>query len=239
MKERVVVTGLGVICPVGNDVPAMWKALIAGHSGVGPITCFDASDLDVKIAAEVKDFDPASIFGRREARRHDRFTLFALETARQAIADAALAFDDGLRRTTGVLIGSAIGGILTLLENYDVLAESGPHRVSPFMVPMMMPNAASGTIAIVYGLHGPNLSLASACATGAHAIGEAAEIIRRGQADVMIAGGSEAVITRLALAGFKNMGAVSTRNDEPQRASRPFAAERDGFGLGALSLIPI
>ncbi|HET89540.1 MAG TPA: beta-ketoacyl-[acyl-carrier-protein] synthase II [Chloroflexi bacterium] len=232
MKKQVVVTGLGVICPVGNDVPAMWTALIAGRSGVGPITCFDTIDLDVKIAAEVKGFDPVSIFGRREARRNDRFTLFALEAARQAIADANLAFDDGLGRTTGVLIGSAIGGILTLLENYDVLAESGPRRVSPFMVPMMMPNAASGTVAIVYGLQGPNLSLASACATGSHAIGEAAEIIRRGHADVMIAGGSEAVIARLALAGFKSMGAVSTRNDEPQRASRPFDAERDGFVMG-------
>jgi 3-oxoacyl-[acyl-carrier-protein] synthase II len=232
MKQRVVITGLGAVTPLGNDVPTMWEALVAGHSGIGPITRFDASDLGVRIAAEVKDFDPATLFGHREARRNDRFTLFALEAARQAVADAGLEFDDDLRQTTGVLIGTAIGGILTLLKNYDVLQKSGPRRVSPFMVPMMMPNAASGTVAITYGLQGPNFSLASACATGSHAIGEAAEVIRRGHAKVMICGGSEAVIARLALAGFKNMGAVSTRNDEPQRASRPFDAERDGFVMG-------
>jgi 3-oxoacyl-[acyl-carrier-protein] synthase II len=232
MKKRIVITGMGVVCPLGHDVPTTWEALVAGRSGVGPITCFDTSDLDVKIAAEVKDFDPQALFGRREARRNDRFTLFALQAARQAIADAGLRFENGLAGGTGVLIGTAIGGILTLLENYDVLNTSGPRRVSPFMVPMMMPNAASGTIAINYGLRGPNLSLASACATGSHALGEAAEVIRRGDAQVMIAGGSEAVIARLALAGFKNMGAVSTRNDAPQRASRPFDAERDGFVMG-------
>lgn len=232
MRKPVVITGLGAVTPLGNDVPAMWEALVAGCSGVGPITHFDTSDMEVRIAAEVKDFDPLALFGRREARRNDRFTLFALEAARQAIADAGLEFDDDLRQTTGVFIGTAIGGILTLLENYDVLQKSGPRRVSPFMVPMMMPNAASGTVAITYGLRGPNLSVASACATGSHAIGEAAEVIRRGQAEVMICGGSEAVITSLALSGFKNMGAVSIRNDEPQRASRPFDAERDGFVMG-------
>jgi len=232
VKKRVVVTGLGAVTPLGNDVPTTWEGLVAGRSGVSRITCFDISDMEVQIAAEVKGFDPVALFGRRVARRNDRFTLFALEAARQAIADARLEFDDGLRQTTGVFIGTAIGGILTLLANYDVLQKSGPHRVSPFMVPMMMPNAASGTVAIAHGLRGPNLSVASACATGSHAIGEAAEVIRRGQADVMIAGGSEAVIARLALAGFKNMGAVSTRNDEPQRASRPFDAERDGFVMG-------
>jgi len=232
MKQRVVITGLGAVTPLGNDVPTMWEALVAGHSGIGHITHFDASDLEVQIAAEVKDFDPVALLGRREARRNDRFTLFALEAARQAVADAGLEFDDDLRQTTGVLIGTAIGGILTLLKNYDVLQKSGPRRVSPFMVPMMMPNAASGTVAITYGLQGPNFSLASACATGSHAIGEAAEVIRRGHAKVMICGGSEAVIARVALAGFKNMGAVSTRNDEPQRASRPFDAERDGFVMG-------
>ena len=232
MKSRIVITGMGVVCPLGHDVPATWEALVAGRGGVGPITCFDTSDLDVKIAAEVKGFDPQALFGRREARRNDRFTLFALEAARQAIADAGLKFENGLAGATGVLIGTAIGGILTLLENYDVLNASGPRRVSPFMVPMMMPNAASGTVAIAHGLRGPNLSLASACATGSHALGEAAEVIRRGDAEVMIAGGSEAVIARLALAGFKNMGAVSTRNDAPQRASRPFDAERDGFVMG-------
>jgi len=232
MNKRVVITGLGAVTPLGNDVPTMWEALVAGRSGVGPVTCFDASDLDVRIAAEVKDFDPLALFGRRVARRNDRFTLFALEAARQAIADASLEFDNGLGRSTGVLIGTAIGGILTLLENYDVLQASGPHRVSPFMTPMMMPNAASATVAITYGLRGPSLCVASACATGSHAIGEAAEMVRRGDAEMVICGGSEAVISSLSLAAFKNMGAVSTRNDEPERASRPFDAERDGFVMG-------
>jgi 3-oxoacyl-[acyl-carrier-protein] synthase II len=232
MKRRVVITGLGAVTPLGDDVPTMWEALLAGRSGIGPITSFDASGMDVRIAGEVKNFDPVALFGRRVARRNDRFTLFTLEAARQAIADAGLAFGDGLRRTTGVLIGTAIGGILTLLENYDVLRASGPHRVSPFMAPMMMPNAASATVAITYGLRGPNICVASACATGSHALGEAAEVIRRGHAEVMICGGSEAVIAPLSLSSFKNMGAVSTRNDEPQRASRPFDAERDGFVMG-------
>lgn len=232
MRKRIVITGLGAITPLGNDVPTTWEALVAGRSGIDHITCFDTSDMEVRIAAEVKDFDPVALFGRRGARRNDRFTLFALEAARQAIADAGLEFDDGLRQTTGVLIGSAIGGVLTLLANYDVLQASGPRRVSPFMVPMMMPNAAAATVAINHGLRGPNLCVASACATGTNAIGEAAEVIRRGQAEVMICGGSDAVITRLSLSAFKNMGAVSTRNDEPQRASRPFDAERDGFVMG-------
>jgi 3-oxoacyl-[acyl-carrier-protein] synthase II len=234
MRRHVVVTGLGAVTPLGNDVPTLWEGLLAGRSGVGPVTRFDPSSLEVQIAAEVKDFDPVALFGRRAARRHDRFALFALEAARQAVADAGLRFEfeNGDERDVGVFIGSAIGGILTLLQNYDVLQASGPRRVSPFMVPMMMPNAASGTIAIAYGLRGPNLCVASACATGTHAIGEAAEVIRRGHAEVMICGGSEAVIAPLSLAGFKNMGAVSTRNDEPERASRPFDAERDGFVMG-------
>jgi 3-oxoacyl-[acyl-carrier-protein] synthase II len=232
MRRQVLVTGLGAVTPLGNDVPTLWEGLLAGRSGAGPITLFDPSDLEVRIAAEVKDFDPVALFGRRQARRNDRFTLFALEATRQAMADAGLQLGREAGREVGVLIGSAIGGILTLLKNYDVLQTSGPRRVSPFMVPMMMPNAASGTVAIAYGLRGPNLSVASACATGSHAIGEAAEMIRRGHAEVMICGGSDAVIASLALAAFKNMGAVSTRNDEPERASRPFDAQRDGFVMG-------
>ncbi|MBU0704741.1 MAG: beta-ketoacyl-ACP synthase II [Chloroflexi bacterium] len=232
MKQRVVVTGLGAVTPLGNDIPATWEALIAGRSGVDRISLFDPSDLEVQIAAEVKGFDPVSLFGHRVARRNDRFTLFALESANQAIADADLTFDDELKQATGVLIGAAIGGIPALLENHDILREHGPRRVSPFMIPMMMPNAASGVVAIAHGLRGPNFCVASACATGSHAIGEAAEVIRRGDAEVMICGGSEAVIVKVALAGFKNMGAVSTRNDEPQRACRPFDAERDGFVMG-------
>jgi len=232
MKRHIVVTGLGAVTPLGNDVPTLWEGLLAGRSGVGPITLFDPSHLEVRIAAEVKDFDPVALFDRRQARRNDRFTLFALEAARQAVGDAGLQFEGEDGREVGVLIGSAIGGILTLLENYDVLQTSGPRRVSPFMVPMMMPNAASAAVAITYGLRGPNLCVASACATGSHAIGEAAEVIRRGHAEVMICGGSDAVIASLSLSAFKNMGAVSTRNDEPERASRPFDAGRDGFVMG-------
>ncbi|MCX7855938.1 MAG: beta-ketoacyl-ACP synthase II [Anaerolineae bacterium] len=232
MRKRIVITGLGAVTPLGNDVPTLWENLLAGKSGAGPITHFDASNLEVRIAAEVKDFDPVALFGRREARRHDRFTLFALEAARQAIADADLRLDQEDRDAIGVVIGTGIGGALTFLENHDVLREVGPRRVSPFMVPMMMPNAASAVIAITYGLRGPNICVASACATGAHAIGEAAEMIRRGDAEVIICGGSEAVIHPLSLAGFANMGALSSRNDEPQRASRPFDANRDGFVLG-------
>jgi 3-oxoacyl-[acyl-carrier-protein] synthase II len=232
MRRHVAVTGLGAVTPLGNDVPTLWEGLLAGRSGVGPITLFDPSQLEVRIAAEVKDFDPMALFSRREARRNDRFTLFALEAARQAVDDAGLQLEGEDGREVGVLIGSAIGGILTLLANYDVLQTSGPRRVSPFMVPMMMPNAASASVAITYGLRGPNLCVASACATGSHAIGEAAEVIRRGHAEVMICGGSDAVIASLALSAFKNMGAVSTRNDEPERASRPFDAGRDGFVMG-------
>jgi len=240
VKQRVVITGLGAVTPLGNDVPAMWEALVAGRSGVERISQFDPSNLEVQIAAEVKDFDPVALFGRREARRNDRFTLFALEAARQAIADARLEFDDGLKDAAGVLIGTGIGGMITLLDNFEVLQNQGPRRVSPFMVPMMMPNAASAAIAIAYGLRGPNFSLASACATGSHALGEAARIICSGQARVMICGGSEAAIAPLSVSAFTNMGALSTRNDEPQRACRPFDAERDGFvigeGAGALVL---
>ncbi len=232
MRRSVVVTGLGAVTPLGNDVPTFWENLLAGRSGAGPITQFNPSHLEVRIAAEVKDFDPVALFGRREARRHDRFTHFALEAARQAIADAGLRLDQEDRDAVGVVIGTGIGGALTFLENHDLFRESGPRRVSPFMIPMMMPNAASAVIAITYGLRGPNICISSACATGAHAIGEAAEMIRRGDAEVMIVGGSEAVIHPLAISGFANMGALSARNDEPQRASRPFDAGRDGFVLG-------
>jgi len=232
MGRRVVITGLGAVTPIGNDVPSLWEGLLAGSNGVGPITLFDPSNLEVQIAAEVKDFDPVALFGRQKARRNARFTLFALEAAHQATIDARLQPERGDRREIGVLIGTAIGGIITLLENFQVLQKRGPGRVSPFMVPMMMPNAASATIAIAYGLQGPNLSIASACATGSHAIGESAEMIRRGQAEVMLSGGSEAVICPLSLSGMKNMGALSTRNEEPERASRPFDADRDGFVMG-------
>jgi len=232
MRKRVVVTGLGAVTPIGNDVVAYWDGLLAGRSGAATITRFDASNLDVHIAAEVKGFDPVSLFGRREARRNDLFTLFAIEATRQAIVDAGFKIIPNDGRGFGVLIGTGIGGIATLLENYRIFQEQGPRRVSPFMIPMMMPNAASAVVAIEHGLRGPNLSIASACATGSHAIAEATEIIRRGQAQVMICGGSEAVITPIALSAFKNMGALSARDDDPQRISRPFDADRDGFLIG-------
>jgi 3-oxoacyl-[acyl-carrier-protein] synthase II len=232
MGKRVVVTGLGLVTPVGNDVPTTWGALLAGRSGVDHITMFDVSNLDVRIAAEVKGFDAQALFGRRVARRNDRFTLFALEAARQAIADAGLTFDKELGKSTGVIIGTSIGGMTTLLKNYDVLQTSGPRRVSPFMAPMMMPNAASAAIAIVHGLRGANLCVASACATGSHAVGEAAEVIRRGDAALMLCGGSDAPLDPLSLASLGNMRALSTRNDDPTRASRPFDAKRDGVVVG-------
>ena len=232
MRKRIVVTGLGVISPLGNDVPTMWEALIAGRSGIDRVTRFDSSDMAVKIAAEVKDFDPVALFGRRESRRNDLFSLYAMAAARQAVDDANLALDDETRQTAGSIIGTGIGGVLTLLNNYDTLMASGPRRVSPFMVPMMMANAASAAVAIAHGLQGPSMSVASACATGTNAIGEAAQMICRGVADVMVSGGAEAVMHRISVSAFSNMGALSTRNDEPQRASRPFDAERDGFVVG-------
>jgi 3-oxoacyl-[acyl-carrier-protein] synthase II len=232
MRKRVVVTGLGAVTPIGNDVISYWNGLLAGRSGAATITRFDTSNLDVHIAAEVKGFDPISIFGKREARRNDLFTLFALEASRQAVLDADFKIHPKGDKSAGVLIGTGIGGIISLLENFQHMQQYGSRRVSPFMIPMMMPNAASAMVAIEYELRGPNLSLASACATGSHAIAEAAEIIRRGQAKVMICGGSEAAITPLSLAAFKNMGALSPRNDEPERVSRPFDADRDGFLLG-------
>ncbi len=234
MRKRVVVTGMGAVTPVGNTVDSLWEALLAGRSGIGPIALFDAADLDVRFAGEAKGFDAVALFDSRTARRNDRATLFAMEAARQAISDAGLSFGNGNGDgdSAGVMIGTAIGGITSLLNNHDILQRDGPRRVSPFMVPMIMPNAASAVVAIQHGLRGPNLCVASACATGCHAIGEAAEIIRNGRADVMLGGGSEAVMCRLSVSAFANMGALSTRNDDPAHASRPFDAKRDGFVMG-------
>jgi len=240
MRKRVVVTGLGAVTPLGNNVPSYWEGLLAGRSGVDRITSFDPSGLEVQIAAEVRGFDPVALFDRRIARRNGRFALFALEAARQAIDDAGLdqAAVDCTR--VGVLIGTGIGEIFTLLENYDVFKEAGPHRVTPFLTPIIMPNAASGVVSITYGFKGPNFAIVSACASGTHAIATAMDMIRHGQADAMIAGSSEAATHPLALAALSNAGALSRRNDEPQRASRPFDAERDGFviseGCGVLVL---
>ncbi len=234
MRRRVVVTGLGAVTPLGHDVETTWEGLLSGRSGAGRITSFDPSDLDVRIAAEVKGFDVAKRMGRRRARRNDRFTLLALEAAHEAVADSEIDFsEDGVdRQRVGVLIGTGIGGVLVLLDSHDVYKSRGPRRVSPFMIPSLMPNAASAVIAIDFDLKGTNFAVSSACATGSHAIGEAAAIIRRGDVDVVICGGSEAAIHPLAMAALANMGAISRRNDEPQRASRPFDAERDGFVLG-------
>ncbi len=233
MDKRVAVTGLGAVTPLGNDVPVYWGGLIAGRSGVGPITAYDPADQAVRIAAEIKDLDVASLLGPKQARRADRFTQIALIAADQAVADARLEFEySDTRRNASVVLGTAVGGITTQLHGADVLRERGARRVSALMVPMMMSNAAAGEIAIRYGLHGKSMSVCSACATGTYAIGEAAGLIRTGAAGVVICGGSDAGMHPLALAAFGNMQAVSRRNDEPQRASRPFDADRDGFVLG-------
>jgi 3-oxoacyl-[acyl-carrier-protein] synthase II len=231
-SERIVVTGLGLITPLGNDVPSTWAALVAGKSGVGPITQFDPSEYKTHIAAEVKDFDPTRYVDKREARRMDRFLHLAAAAAQEAIADSRLDMQRQDMRRVGVVVGSGIGGLGTLLEQLDVLQQRGPRRVSPFTVPGLMLNSASAYVSIMTGARGPNLALATACATGSHALGEAANIIRDGRADVMFAGGSESAILRMTMVAFENMGALSTRNNEPQRASRPFDADRDGFVMG-------
>jgi 3-oxoacyl-[acyl-carrier-protein] synthase II len=233
MSERIMITGIGAVTPLGNDVPTYWAGLIAGRSGVGPIRAHDTADQQVRIAAEVKDLDASGLLGRKKARRADRFTQMALVAADQAIADARLVFEeDGIGRNTAVLLGTAGGGLASLLTNAEVMRERGPRRVSSLMIPMLMSNSAAGEIAIRYGLRGLTLSLASACATGTHAIGEAARLIRTRAAKVVICGASDAWIHPLTVASFNNMQALSRRNDQPGRASRPFDAERDGFVLG-------
>lgn len=238
--KRVVITGVGVVSPIGNDVSTFWDRLITGQSGIARIESFDVTDYPCQIAGEVKDFDPALYMDKKEARRFDRFTQFAVAAAVQALEDSGLKVTPENAERCGVYIGSGIGGIHTLIENYRTLVERGPKRVSPFVVPMMISNMASGQISIMFGMKGPNSSPVSACATGSHAIGDAFKMIQRGAADVMVAGGSEAAIVELALAGFGNAKALSTRNDDPQRASRPFDLNRDGFvmaeGAGVLIL---
>lgn len=232
MRKRVVVTGLGCISPVGNNVKDTWDALLAGKSGAAPITAFDASGHKTKFAAEVKGFDAVSMFGTREARKMDRFTHFATAAALEALAHSGLKIDDENRDRVGILIGSGIGGVITIIEQYEAMKERGPDRVSPFLIPMMISDSAAGNLAIRIGARGPNMALATACASGTNALGEAAEMIRRGAADVMVAGASEAGIAALTMAGMNVMTALSTRNDEPERASRPFDKDRDGFLMG-------
>ncbi len=232
MRKRVVITGLGCISPLGLNADETWAALLACKSGAGPITHFDASQNKTRFAAEVKGFDGVALFGQREARKMDRFTQFAIAAANEAMKDANLTINESNRDRVGVLIGTGIGGISTLLDNYEALKGRGPERVSPFLIPMMISDSAAGVLAIRTGARGPNLSIQTACATGTNTLGEAAEIIRRGAADVMLAGSSEASIVALAMAGLNVMTALSTRNDDPPRASRPFDLNRDGFLMG-------
>jgi 3-oxoacyl-[acyl-carrier-protein] synthase II len=232
--RRVVVTGLGVVSPVGLTVEENWESIVAGRSGLGPITHFDAQGrgFGTQIAAEVKGFDPLKRLGVKEARRMDRVTQFAVVAAFDAVEHAGLAITPENADRVGVIVGSGIGGLATLEQQATVLAEKGPKRISPFLIPMMIADMPAGQVSISLGAKGTNFCPVSACATSAHAIGEATESIRRGAADVIIAGGTEAAITPLAIAGFGSMTALSTRNDEPQRASRPFDRERDGFVMG-------
>ena len=232
MRKRVVVTGVGCISPLGLNVDETWSALLAGKSGAAPITHFDASQHKTRFAAEVRGFDPIALFGTREARKMDRFSQFAIAAANEAMQSAGLSIDEGNRDRVGVIIGTGIGGISTMLDNYEVLKDRGPERVSPFLIPMMISDSAAGVLAIRTGARGPNMSLATACATGTNALGEAAAMIRRAAADIMLVGSSEAAIVSLAMAGMNVMTALSTRNDDPERASRPFDKNRDGFLMG-------
>ena len=232
MSRRVVVTGMGCISPVGNNVKETWESILAGKSGAATITHFDASKHKTRFAAEVKGFDPVALFSVREVRKMDRFTQFAAAVAMEALGQAGLKIDESNRDRVGVVIGTGIGGIGTLLEQALVMRERGPERVSPFLVPMMISDSAPGMLAIRFGARGPNMALATACASGNNAIGEALEMIRRGVADVMIAGASEAALVPVAMAGMNVMTALSTRNDDPQTASRPFDKDRDGFLMG-------
>jgi 3-oxoacyl-[acyl-carrier-protein] synthase II len=231
-KRRVVVTGLGVISPVGNNVPSAWAALLAGKSGVGPITRFDASALHCRIAGEVKGFDVTSVMSAKEARRLDTFIHYGVAAATEALRDCGLEVTDANRDRIGCVIGSGIGGLPMIEENHSELLKRGPRRVSPFFVPGSIINMIGGTISIMYGLRGPNLAIVTACTTGLHSIGDAGRMIEYGDADVMLAGGAESTICPLGLGGFDTMKAVSTRNDDPASASRPFDRDRDGFVLG-------
>ncbi len=231
MAPRVVVTGLGLVTPVGTDVDSTWTALLAGRSGAAPITKFDPQKLSVRFACEVKGFDPLLYIDRKEARRYDLFAQFALAAAHQAVTQAGLEGKFPSPERTGVVIGSGIGGMQTYEDNCTAYVLKGPDRVSPFFVPMFIPDIAAGLVSIRYGLKGPNYATVSACASSAHAIGDSFQMIRNGVADAMVTGGAEAAITGLTVAAFANMKALSARNDSPETASRPFDRDRDGFVL--------
>jgi 3-oxoacyl-[acyl-carrier-protein] synthase II len=233
MKRKVVVTGMGVMSSLGSDLNTFWANLQAGKSGVGPISFFDASEYPTRIAAEIKDFNPEDYMDKKDARRMDRFVQFAVAASQKALEDAGLEIGSNCEpERVGVKIGSGIGGLNTWEEQHRILLEKGPKRVSPFFIPMMIANMASGQVSILTGAKGPNSTTVTACATGSHTIGDSFRIIQNGDADVMICGGAEATITPTGLAGFCSMRAMSTRNDEPERASRPFDRERDGFVMG-------
>ena len=232
MKKRVVITGLGAISPIGNTAAEFWQALLAGKSGIGMITRFDASAYDAKIAGEVKGFDPAAFIDKKEARRMDRFTQFAIAAAKMALDDAGLDLEKEDKARIGSFVGSGIGGMDTLHDQYKTLFEKGPNRISPFFIPMMIANMAAGQVSIAFGLQGPSSCVVTACATGTNCIGDAMKVIQRGDADVMVAGGTEAAISPAGMAGFCSMKALSTRNDAPEKASRPFEKDRDGFVMG-------
>jgi 3-oxoacyl-[acyl-carrier-protein] synthase II len=232
MGRRVVVTGMGLLTAVGNDLPSSWEALLEGRSGVRRITRFDPEEFATQIAAEVKNFEPERWLEKKETRRQDLFTQFAVAAASMAVDDSGLGLPNGNGHRVGVIIGSGIGGIATHEIQNERYLDGGPSRISPFYIPMMIPDIASGVVSMRYGAKGPNYCTVSACASSAHAIGDAFRLIKHGDAEVMIAGGTEAAVTAMSVGGFAAMKAMSTRNDEPERASRPFDAERDGFVLG-------
>jgi len=228
----VVVTGVGLLSPVGLTAPENWQSLLAGKSGIGPITRFDAKDFACRIAGEVKGFDPGGFLDKKEIKKFDTFIHYAVGAASEALADSGLAITEENAERVGICIGSGIGGLPLIEETHRTLIEKGPRRISPFFIPGLIANMPSGLISILTGAKGPNSATVTACATSAHAIGDAANVIRRGDADAMIAGGTESVITPLAVGGFAAMRALSTRNDDPERASRPWDKDRDGFVLG-------
>lgn len=232
MDRRVVITGLGLITPIGIGVHESWAALCAGKSGIGEITRFDASNFDTKIAGEVKDFHPEDFLSKKEAKRTQPFIAYAIAAARMAIEDSGIQINSTNENRIGVLTGCGLGGLQILEQTSKVLEKKGPKRVSPFFIPMLIGNMAPGMISIYFGAKGPNASIATACAAGTHAIGDAYKIIKRGGADAMITGGMESVITPTCVAGFNAMRALSTRNDVPEKASRPFDTDRDGFVVG-------
>ncbi|MBP7792258.1 MAG: beta-ketoacyl-ACP synthase II [Candidatus Goldbacteria bacterium] len=229
MKKRVVITGMGAVTPVGNSVSEMWQALLEGKNGIGKITLFDASLYDTRIAGEIKNFDPTEVLEKKEVKRTPRFIQYALKTTKEAVGMANLSLSETELKRTAVIVGSGIGGLNVIEEQQTILLQKGPSRVSPFLIPMLIPNMAAAFISIRYGFKGPNFAIVTACATGTHSIGEAFKLLQRGDADVAITGGTEGALTPLGLAGFCAAKSLSTRNDDPEHASRPFDRDRDGF----------